>query len=204
MNDVTNPKTHPELDALKSELETQLRTQYACFDRAALRELPALGAYHAYYKKFKKTYHIQLQLESIIFKGKSIPNVASLVETMFMAELKNHLLTSGHDMEAVQQPIGIFISDGSESFTRTSGQEQTLKAGDMYIADAERILSSVIYGPDQHTRINAQTKQVLFTVYAPIGIEEHTVKEHLRDIETYAKVVAPQAKVVEMEVYSAS
>jgi hypothetical protein len=50
-----------------------------------------IKTYHDYYKRFKKTYHILLQLESIVFKNKSIPKVSSLVEAMFMAELKNLL-----------------------------------------------------------------------------------------------------------------
>jgi len=203
MKGVSNPKSHPELDALKSALEEQLRTQFADFDRSALRELPTLKAYHAYYKSFKKTYHVQLQLESIVFKGKSIASVTSLVETMFTAELKYQLLTAGHDLEIVQQPVGVFVAYGGESFTRINGQEQQLKAGDMYIADAESILSSMIYGPDQRTRINPKTKQVLFTVYAPPGIDESTVSSHLRDIESYVKVIAPGAKTDVQKVYGA-
>jgi len=41
-----------------------------------LLEHPILKAYQEYYRRFKKTYHVQLQLESLLFKGKSIPSVA--------------------------------------------------------------------------------------------------------------------------------
>lgn len=203
MKNVANPKSHPKLDALKTEVEDQLRSQFANFDRAALRELPTLKAYYAYYKLFKKTYHVQLQLESIIHKGRAIPKVAALVEAMFTAELKNQLLTAGHDLEIVQQPIGIYAAEGSESFTRLNGQEQQLKPGDMYIADAAGILSSVIYGPDQRTPINDNTKQALFTTYAPPGIDEEVVLAHLRDIESYIKIVAPDAITEAQNVYRA-
>ena len=46
-----------------------------------------IPAYNACYKGFKKTYHVQLQLESVALKGRSIPRVAALMEAMFMAEL---------------------------------------------------------------------------------------------------------------------
>ena len=70
MRDVANPKRHAALDERKKELENQLRSRFAGYDRAALKTLPTLQAYNAYYKRYKKTYHVQLQLESVVFKGK--------------------------------------------------------------------------------------------------------------------------------------
>jgi len=65
MRDVVNPAEHPELEMRKLELEEQLRAQFSGQDRAALSSDPVLQAYNTYYKGFKKTYHVQLQLESI-------------------------------------------------------------------------------------------------------------------------------------------
>ncbi len=203
MSGVSNPKSHPELDTLKAEIEAQLRTKFADFDRARLRETPTLKAYHAYYKGFKKTYHVQLQLESIVHKGRSIPSVAALVEAMFAAELKNQLLTAGHDLEIVQQPIGIYAAEGDESFTRLNSQEQQLKASDMYIADSRGIISSVIYGPDRRTAINPDTTRALFTTYAPPGIDYGIVQSHLLDIESYARMISPEANTDVLEIYCA-
>ena len=87
MRNVVNPARHPALDQQKANLETQLRSQFSGYDRAKLTEIPIFQAYNKYFRRFKKTYHVQLQLESVVFKGKSIPNVAGLVEAMFMAEL---------------------------------------------------------------------------------------------------------------------
>ena len=97
MNGVNNPPENAALNTQKEELELAIRQQYAGLDRQALKSLPVFQAYRTYYKRFKKSYHVQLQLESVAFKGKSIPRVAALVEAMFMAELKNLLLTAGHD-----------------------------------------------------------------------------------------------------------
>ena len=201
MHDVVNPQRHTALDQRKEELERDLRSHYACYDRARLKALPVLEAYNAYYRKFKKTYHVQLQLESVVFQGKSIPAVATLVEAMFMAELKNLLLTAGHDLTAIQKPMGVDVAEGSERYIRLNGQEQQLKPGDMMIADAEGVISSVLYGPDQRTRITERTQQVLFTVYAPPGIGEEAVGEHLEDIAANVLLVAPQAQVETLKVY---
>lgn len=201
IHNVANPERHAGLDTRKKELEKQLRAQFADYDRAALKALPIFQVYNTYYKQFKKSYHVQLQLESVVFKGKSIPNVAALVETMFMAELKNFLLTAVHDLEIVRPPIKIDVADGSERYIRINGQEQQLKAGDMLIADTEGILSSIIYGPDQRTRISSQTRQGLFTVYAPPGIEKQAVFQHLEDIRDYVLLITPEAEVKVLEVY---
>jgi len=203
MRNVTNPERHAALDQRKEELEYELRSRFSGYDRAALKALPTLQAYEAYYRRFKKTYHVQLQLESIIFKGKPIPRVAALVEAMFMAELRNLLLTAGHDLETLQMPVRIDVSDGTERYIRLNGQEQVLKAGDMMIADAQGVMSSVIYGPDRRTQIRPGTQQVLFTVYAPPGIEEGAVYQHLQDIRANVELIAPNAEVESLEVYGA-
>jgi DNA/RNA-binding domain of Phe-tRNA-synthetase-like protein len=201
MRGVANPAHHAALDQRKEALENQLRSRFAGYDRAMLKALPAIQAYNAYYKRFKKTYHVQLQLESIVLKGESIPHSAALVEAMFMAELENLLLTAGHDLDLVQEPVSIGVAEGSERYIRLNGQEQTLKAGDMRIVDAQGILSSVIYGPDRRTQITSGTRQVLFTVYAPPGIGEEAVDQHLRDIRDNVLLVAPQAEVTALHVY---
>ena len=201
MHAVANPAHHAALEARKAALEDELRARYAGYDRAAFKALPVLAAYSAYYRRFKKTYHVQLQLESVVLKGKSIPSVAALVEAMFMAELKNQLLTAGHDLEVVQQPVRVDVAGGSETYVRLNGQEQQLKAGDMFIADAESMLSSIIYGPDRRTQIRPETRQVLFTVYAPAGIDRETVRQHLQDIRSYVLLVTPEAQTTLLNVY---
>ena len=189
------------MDRVKKELEAQIRASFA--SKAELRALDRLQAYRVYYKRFKKTYHVQLQLESIAFKGKSIPRVAALVEAMFAAELKNKLLTAGHDLDIVEPPVTLDVARGNETFTRINGQEQQLKAGDMFIADTQGVLSAVIYGPDRRTQIRPTTRRALFTVYAPPGIEAEAVRQHLRDMEAYIRLVTPQADTELLQVYEA-
>jgi DNA/RNA-binding domain of Phe-tRNA-synthetase-like protein len=203
MRDVINPSSHEELERRKIALEQELRVRYSDQDRAALAQLPVLQAYTAYYRRFKKTYHVQLQLESIVFKDKSIPSVAALVEAMFMAEIKNLLLTAGHDLDSLHLQLTLDVSHGAERYTLLRGQEQELKAGDMFIRDEAGVISDIVYGPDQRTAINAQTRNVVFTVYAPAGIGEETVLNHLHDLRENVLLVAPDAHVEMLQVFSA-
>jgi DNA/RNA-binding domain of Phe-tRNA-synthetase-like protein len=203
MREVINPPHHIELEKRKAALEEELRARFAGQDRLALLSHPILQAYDAYYRQFKKTYHVQLQLESILFKGKSIPSVAALVEAMFMAEMNDLLLTAGHDLDTLHLPLMLDAAQGTESYTLLRGEPQTPKAGDMMIRDGDGIISSIIYGPDQRTQITAQTRNVIFTTYAPSGISEEAVANHLQEIQRNVELIAPNAKIELLKVFGA-
>lgn len=201
MRSASNPAHDPALESRKDALEEQLRSQFSGQDRAMIASHPVLQAYAEYYRRFKKTYHIQLQLESIVLKGKSIPGVAALVESMFMAEMQDLLLTAGHDLDVLQLPLTLDIATGTEQYTLLRGDNQILKTQDMMISDREGVISSIIYGPDQRTQITPATQNVVFTVYAPPGIDKQTVVEHLQHIKDNVLIFAPQAEVKHLEVF---
>ena len=203
MRDVVNPSQHTELEARKQRLQDDLRSRFAGQDRNAIAVLPPIQAYNAYYKPFKKSYHVQLQLESIALKGKSLPSVATLVEAMFMAEIKNLLLTAGHDLDVLQLPVTLDVSTGQEQYTLLRGTEQVTKSGDMFMADETGIISSILYGPDQRTQITEKTCNVLFAVYTPEGISAEETQQHLEDIRENVLLVSPAARLELLKVFGA-
>lgn len=79
-------------DSRREQIEAEVRAL----------ELEVLKAYRAFYKAFGQTYHVQLQLESVVHKGKSLPSVSLLVDANFMAELKTLVLTTGHDADRLE------------------------------------------------------------------------------------------------------
>ncbi len=189
-----NIPDHPELKKAKKALEEELRVRYAGMDRKALREEPILAAYDAFYRRFRKSYHVQLQLESVVFKGKPILSPSALVTCMFMAELKTGLLTAAHDFDSLDLPLTAEISAGEETYQQLNGTIKQLKAGDLYIRDLQGILSSVIYGPDKRTQIRPDTVNSLFTTYGPPGITVSQVEAQLEILEGYIMLFAPEAK----------
>ncbi|MCA1962004.1 MAG: hypothetical protein LDL33_14565 [Desulfomonile sp.] len=195
MSGVTNPPGHPDLNRIKIELEDRLRDRFE--NAAQLRANRTIRVYKDYYKRFKKSYHVLQQLESIVFKDKSIPVVSALVGAMFIAELEDMLLTAGHDVDALGLPVTLRVAHGDETYTKINGEEQILKVGDMCMADSNGVISSVIYGPDRRTRITPSTRRVMFTTYAPSGIREDEVLTHLERIEANVRTFSPNA-VVEM------
>ncbi len=197
---VANPAHHPELQARKADLEARLRDRYSSGSKAELRSHPVLQAYASYYRTFDKTYHVQLQLESVIYKAKSIPSVAALVEAMFMAELEDMMLTAGHDLDAVQGDLAVDVAAGTEIYVLMSGQPQSLKRGDMFIHDDASVLSSIIYGPADRARIAPETQRVLFTVYAPPGIAAEWLQAHLARLVELVQLVAPESQIEQRDI----
>jgi DNA/RNA-binding domain of Phe-tRNA-synthetase-like protein len=203
LRDVTNPSQDAELEKQKARLENELRQKFEGADRESLASQSVLAAYASYYRRFKKTYHVQLQLESIVHRNKSIPSVAALVEAMFMAEMKGLLLTAGHDLDQIQLPIRLDVAKGDETYRLLRGQEQTPQTGDMLMRDEAGIISSILYGPDQRTQIRADTARAAFAVYAPAGIEPQAIKDHLENILQNIVIFSPQAKIELLRVFGA-
>jgi DNA/RNA-binding domain of Phe-tRNA-synthetase-like protein len=203
MRNVGNAVPPAVLEQWIAEREGELRARFRGADRAALRALPRLAAYAAYYKRWGKTYHVQLQLESAVLKGKPISRASALVGVMLASELTHLLLTAGHDLEAVRPPVSVTVATGEERYRLLSGQEQVPQPGDMAMADREGIISSVLYGPDARTRLRPETRRVLFAVYAPPGIGEEAVIEHLEGLRSAIGLLWPDAEVEALEVHGA-
>lgn len=191
---VSNQSVHPELEEYKSFLEDNLRKRFIYMHRKDLLDLPVLHAYREYYKCFDKTYHVLLQLESVVFKRKSLPRRSALVDAMFAIELKNQLLTAGHDLDRVAFPLSVDVADGSEVYQDLRGETRRCKRGDMIMRDAEGVICSVIYGSDQKTKITPGTSNALFVVYAPPGIDQGSIEEHLKDIEQTVRLFSPNIR----------
>ena len=68
---VDNSHPSAELQEHKRTTEAGLRKSYQGFTRKDFLALPVMVAYERYYKRFDKTYHVLLQLESIVLKDKT-------------------------------------------------------------------------------------------------------------------------------------
>lgn len=203
MGSIDNTRPADALQAHQQQLTLQLRGRHGESDRAKLRQHPVLLAYKNYYRQFNKTYHVLLQLESIVHKGKSLPRVNPLVDAVFAAEMEKLILTAGHDADQLVPPVTIAASDGSEHLLQLSGQQVDLKANDMIMTDGQGVVCAVLYGQDQRTQITPATRRVLYVAYAPHGIQRTWVSEHLETIERNVRMFAPEALVEYRQVHSA-
>jgi len=183
------------LNERKRLVEARLRERFQGYTRRDLLALPVLAAYDRYYARFGKTYHVLLQLESIVFKGKSLPDVLPAVDANFMAEVETLVLTASHDVARLRGPILMDVARTGEQMIQMNGNPKALRAGDMIMRDADGICCSILYGQDDRSPITRTTTGVLYVAYAPAGVPLEAVADQLRTIEEHVRLFAPQAVV---------
>ena len=183
LSGVENTRPSSRVNERKREIEAGLRERYKGFTRKDFLALPVMAEYDRYYTRFNKTYHVQLQLESIVLKGKHLPDVSPAVDANFMAEVETLILTAGHDSQKLRGPIVIDVSGESEQMTQMNGAPKAIRSGDMIMRDADGICCSIIYGQDARSPISPETSRVLYVAYAPAGIAADKVEGQLRGIE---------------------
>jgi DNA/RNA-binding domain of Phe-tRNA-synthetase-like protein len=203
LSGIENTHSSPRLDERKRETEVHLRERYKGFARQDLLALPVMSDYQRYYKRFDKTYHVQLQVESIVLKGKDLPNVSPLVDSNFMAEVETFVLTAGHDVAKLQGSIVIDVSREGDHITQMNGAYKAIRAGDMIMRDANGVCCSIIYGQDDRSPISSETSRVLYVAYAPPGVPLETVDAQLRRIEEYIRLFSSTAIVEQHQLLSA-
>lgn len=193
LSGVDNTSPSAALNDQKRKLETNLRERYIGFNRKDFLALPVMAAYDRYYRQFNKTYHVLLQVESIVLKGKKLPNVSPLVDANFMAEVETFVLTAGHDADLLEEMVLIDVSREGDEIIQMNGNLKAIRAGDMIMKDANGVSCSIIYGQDNRSPITSVTSHVLYVAYAPVGISSDTVMEQLEKIEEYIRIFSPEA-----------
>src|SRR5512136_2368930 len=204
LSGVENSGSSAALNERKREVEARLRERFKGFTRQDLLALPVLSAYDRYYARFNKTYHVQLQLESIVWKGKSLPDVSPAVDANFMAEVETLVLTAGHDAARLTGLISMDVARTGDQITQMNGNSKALRAGDMIMRDAGGVCCSIIYGQDNRSPITRTTTGVLYVAYAPVGVPTELVARQLQGIEENIRLFAPEAAVEQRHLLTAA
>jgi DNA/RNA-binding domain of Phe-tRNA-synthetase-like protein len=203
LSGVEQPQASPALEQRKRETEALLRERYRGFTRQEFLALPVLAAYERYYKRFNKTYHVQLQLESITLRCKNLPNVSPLVDANFAAEVETCVLTAGHDVAKLSGAIVMDVSRTGDEMTLMNGASKVIYAGDMIMRDAGGICCSIIYGQDNRSPISLETSHVLYVSYAPAGVPAQLVDAHLRQIAANVRLFSLAVAVEQLRLLEA-
>jgi len=182
------------LDARKRAAEAALRERYKGYVRKDFTALPVMAAYEKYYRKFSKTYHVLQQVESIVLKGKNLPNISPLVDANFAAEVETLVLTAGHDVARLAGALSMDVARAGDEMTQMNGARKPLLESDMIMRDANGVACSILYGQDNRSPISPQTSHVLYVAYAPAGVPAAAVEEQLKKIEDNVRLASGTAK----------
>ena len=201
ISNIKNTYLNDKMAHAKDSLIEDLKLRYGSLSRKDLIKTEVLQGYYSYYKSFTKTYHVLLQLESVIYKEKGIPLVSPIVQSMFMAELKNHFLTSVHDYSKIAEPLYLDRTISGELFTLFNGEQKSLKKDDLYIRDTKDIISNVLNGMDERTKVTSDTHIAMYNVYVPFYVDEEKILAHLDDMANYLKLNDESAIIEERSIY---
>ena len=180
----------------------EMRRRYGHLNRKELKKLYPIRAYTNYYKKFRCSYPVIVQLESVLKGRKTLHVESGLLQTMFLSELESMLLTAGHDLSKLQLPLQLKVTSGNENYRSISGKDVTVVEGDLMICDNFGVISSIMRGPDFRSRITSSTTEVLFTIYAPPGIETNYIETDLRKLEERIKIFSSSSVRANLQVFS--
>jgi len=189
------------MENLKKDEIEKIKTLHDGYERKLIVDKAPMCHYTAYYKQFKKTYHVLLQLESVLLKNRGIPDTDIPVEVMFLAEMKNLLLTAVHDLDKIDGSLAMCAAAGTETYVNISGKTEQLAKDDLYLSDESGVISNILCGPDCRTRISGATKNALYFVYGVDGITEAQIQSHLEDIRSYLSAVAKNVQCGQIEIY---
>ncbi|BAL01658.1 hypothetical protein OBV_44590 [Oscillibacter valericigenes Sjm18-20] len=179
----------------------EIQHKYGNLSRKELKGLYPIQAYTSYYKKFGYSYPVLAQLESVLKGKKALHAESGLLQAMFLSELESMLLTAGHDLSKLQLPLHLKMASGKETYQSISGKEVNVVGSDLMICDGKSVISSILRGPDFNSRITESTIDVLFTIYAPPGIETGYIETSLRRIEERIKAFSHSSQTEVIQVF---
>lgn len=181
-------------------MEARLRQR---FPGETIEADPIARAYAAYFRRHGARYPVVHQARSVL-AGRPIESSLALVEAMFTAELDSLVLTSGHDLDAVQGPLRVDASREGDTYTKLSGKPQTLRPGDMVVRDAAGIIACVVHGPDQRTRLRLESTNALFGAWCPMDVAAAVVRAHLATLARLIRLEWPDASVEPARLWTAA
>jgi DNA/RNA-binding domain of Phe-tRNA-synthetase-like protein len=196
IRDVQNKDFDERLDKEKRKIEQFIRENYKEPDN-----VKRLRQYNDFYFEFGEAFPVKNQIKSIL-EGKQIPSISCLVEAMYMTELKHACLMAGHDLDAIQGDLVLDIAQEGEIYTKINDESQEIKKDDIVMRDGLGIIASVLYGPDNRTKIIPISKNIIYLVYFPFVATRNEIITILADLASYLRICeGPHAKIERMKIY---
>ena len=171
-----------ELDAIRQEGENYDRETWFRHD-----------PYFRYFRKFKKTYPVMMQVESFLLKGRPFPEGRYINAVAFLTELKTRILMGTHDAERVDGDIVIYTETEKVPFPSIHGSEGHSHPGDTTGRDDSGVIISMIAGADSRTCLHEDSTHVLYLAFGTPGTSAEVLDECLDQAEEYVKTLAPNA-----------
>ena len=176
---------------LAEEKIAQLKEKYADYDRKVVwGENP----YVKFFKKFKKTYPVMLQFESVVLKDRPFPHFNPIAELAFLMEITTFVLSGAHDTDCMDGDVTLYIADSKEDF---EGLRETLHTypNDFCARDNSGIIFSLIAGTDKRTSAKPNSRNVIFPLFGTPDLDTAVLQNAAETLVEYIRALAPTAEI---------
>lgn len=181
-----------EFRALALEELAACRARFPHYDRKAVfGDHP----YVRYFRKFKKTYPVMLQFESVMFKGQPFPNVNPVTEVPFLLELTSWVLSGTHDADRLQGPVELYLAAEKAPFLGIRDRELHTYPGDLSARDQGGIIFSLIAGTDGRTCARPESRHVFYPLFGIPGLPVSVLEGAMARLKGYVEALSPEAAV---------
>lgn len=178
-------------EALKDKELAAIKEEGKEYDRDTwFRQEP----YFRYFRKFKKTFPVMMQVESFLLKDRPYPEGKYVNSVAFLTELKTRGLMGTHDEDKVIGDLVFYGETEKTDFPSLHGEVAHSYPGDATGKDDGGIIISMIAGADDRTCLNENSRNALYFAFGTPGMSEDVLNGYLDQLEVYAKTLAPTAE----------
>lgn len=149
--------------------------------------------YFRFFKKFKKTYPVVLQYESLAFKGRPFPKSNPVIELPYIVEVSTMILSGCHDIDRIQGDLVIYTPAEKEPFMGMRGEMTHTYPNDMAGRDDGGIILSMIAGADDRTAGKTDSRNVFYPIFGTPGQDPEELRAAADAMVKIVKVLAPNA-----------
>ena len=176
---------------VESELD-QLRQNYTDYDR---KTVFGENPYVRFFKKFKKTYPVMMQFESVMFKGRPFPEFNPVSEVAFLMEIVTHVLSGAHDIDRIRGTVELYSAVCKEEFPGLRGTPFHTYPDDFCGRDEAGIIFSEIAGADERTCAKQESTHILYPVFGTPELDETVIRNAMDVLIRYIQVLSPNARI---------
>lgn len=151
--------------------------------------------YYRYFKKFKKSYPVMMQLESYLLKGRPFPSGNPINEIAFLAELKTQILLGSHDIDRIEGDMVLFCGTEKTDFPGMRGDTVHIYPGDVSARDDKDIILSMIAGADNRTCITEDSRNIAYIFFGTDKTPEDQFDQMAALLSGYIHTLAPEAEL---------
>jgi len=129
------------------------------------------------------------QLKHVQEKG--LPGGSPLIKALLLSEMSTGLLMGAQDAAAVKGPLVCDLAEEGETF-RGMRAEVLCRKDEIILRDSEGIIASLFQGPDRRTRLNKDTKDIVFFVFSVPGVSPADVQQGVETVRNLFKAACTE------------